>query len=184
MGKPKYAGLFEYGGTWAGAYLLRRGLFLPWEVADLLPPELVRDGCSELLELLESDRSVGNLRSPRLKVSCLEMSWYLRDRLLRDADWAGLANGVEIRTPYVDAQLVRKVAALSAANAGPSKLDVARACAPALPAEVLRRAKTGFSVPLGRWLGVGAQTGEPPRPALETRVWARFVYRQFSNALN
>src|SRR5439155_3430031 len=26
---PKYAGLFEYGGTYAGAYLLRRGMFMP-----------------------------------------------------------------------------------------------------------------------------------------------------------
>src|SRR4030095_8223630 len=29
---PKYAGLFEYGGTYAGAYLLRRGMFMPWEL--------------------------------------------------------------------------------------------------------------------------------------------------------
>jgi asparagine synthase (glutamine-hydrolysing) len=26
---PKYAGLLEYGGSYAGAYLLRRGLFMP-----------------------------------------------------------------------------------------------------------------------------------------------------------
>ena len=29
---PKYAGLFEYGGSYSGAYLLRRGLFMPWEL--------------------------------------------------------------------------------------------------------------------------------------------------------
>src|SRR5947208_493538 len=28
---PKYAGLFEYGHSLGGAYLLRRGLFMPWE---------------------------------------------------------------------------------------------------------------------------------------------------------
>src|SRR5262249_29237298 len=27
---PKAAGLVEYGGSYAGAYLLRRGLFMPW----------------------------------------------------------------------------------------------------------------------------------------------------------
>src|SRR5262249_9352876 len=29
---PKAAGLLEYGGKYAGAYLLRRGLFMPWEL--------------------------------------------------------------------------------------------------------------------------------------------------------
>ena len=27
---PKSAGLLKYGGTYAGAYLLRRGVFMPW----------------------------------------------------------------------------------------------------------------------------------------------------------
>src|SRR5881227_3918560 len=27
---PKYAGVFEYGGVYPGAYLLRRGMFMPW----------------------------------------------------------------------------------------------------------------------------------------------------------
>ncbi len=30
---PKYAGLLEYGGSYGGAYLLRRGMFMPWEIA-------------------------------------------------------------------------------------------------------------------------------------------------------
>ena len=41
---PKYAGLFEYGTTHGDAYLLRRGLFMPWELPRLLDPDLVRDG--------------------------------------------------------------------------------------------------------------------------------------------
>ena len=32
IGNPKAAGLLKYGGTYAGAYLLRRGLFMPWEL--------------------------------------------------------------------------------------------------------------------------------------------------------
>jgi asparagine synthase (glutamine-hydrolysing) len=33
---PKYAGLLEYGGSYAGAYLLRRGLFMPWELPEVM----------------------------------------------------------------------------------------------------------------------------------------------------
>ena len=38
-------------------------------------------------------------------VQRLEKRLYLRNQLLRDADWAGMAHGVEIRVPLVDARL-------------------------------------------------------------------------------
>ena len=41
---PKYAGLLEYGNDVAGAYILRRGLFMPWELPDVLDPDLAREG--------------------------------------------------------------------------------------------------------------------------------------------
>src|SRR5262249_16675062 len=34
--KPKASGLLTYGGTYEGAYLLRRSLFMPWELASIL----------------------------------------------------------------------------------------------------------------------------------------------------
>ena len=42
------AGLLEYGGDYAGAYLLRRGLFLPFELSDVLDGDLVREGLARL----------------------------------------------------------------------------------------------------------------------------------------
>ena len=41
---PKAAGMLEYGGSYAGAYLLRRGLFMPWELPGLLGEELAAEG--------------------------------------------------------------------------------------------------------------------------------------------
>src|SRR2546425_9251293 len=45
---PKYASLLEYGGSYAGAYLLRRGLFMPWELPNVLDGDLARAGWQEL----------------------------------------------------------------------------------------------------------------------------------------
>ena len=42
--KPKAAGLLTYGGTYAGAYLLRRGVFMPWELANILGSDIARSG--------------------------------------------------------------------------------------------------------------------------------------------
>src|SRR5204863_5668091 len=45
---PKTAGVLEYGGTYEGAYLLRRGLFMPWELPSLVGAELAREGLRRL----------------------------------------------------------------------------------------------------------------------------------------
>ena len=34
--KPKALGVLEYSGSWAGTYLLRRGLFLPHELPEVM----------------------------------------------------------------------------------------------------------------------------------------------------
>ena len=44
------------------------------------------------------------------RVCALESAHYMRNQLLRDADWAGMAHGVEIRVPLVDVTLLRSLA--------------------------------------------------------------------------
>ena len=58
---PKTAGLFRYGGSFAGAWLLQRGLFLPGELGAVLGEELAREGIRRLrpLEMLEASLSPG-----------------------------------------------------------------------------------------------------------------------------
>ena len=53
---PKAAGLLKYGGTYAGAYLLRRGLFMPWELEAVIGAETARLGLRRLnpLRYIES----------------------------------------------------------------------------------------------------------------------------------
>jgi len=36
------------------------------------------------------------------------MVWYMRQQLLRDADWADMAHSLEIRVPLVDLELLRQ----------------------------------------------------------------------------
>ena len=45
---PKAAGMLEYAGSWPGAYLLRRGLFLPNELPEVMDAELAREGLRRL----------------------------------------------------------------------------------------------------------------------------------------
>ncbi len=173
---PKYAGLLEYGGTYAGAYLLRRSLFMPWELPEVLDPDLVREGWRELQPLARLQETVQGLQGAQVRISALEMVWYMRQQLLRDADWAGMAHSLEIRVPLVDLELLRQVAPLLALREPPTKLDLARTPAQPLPQEVLQRAKTGFAIPVPQWLAEAEDHREFSRQR-GLRGWARLVYR-------
>ena len=85
-------------------------------------------------------------------ISAYELSHYMRNQLLRDSDWAGMAHSLEIRVPYLDVSFFRSLAPLiSGARVPVKKADLARALKPPLPDEMVRRAKTGFTIPVREW---------------------------------
>ena len=45
---PKLAGALIYGGTYPGAWFLRRGVFMPWELDSILPKDAIADGMERL----------------------------------------------------------------------------------------------------------------------------------------
>ncbi|HEX6002324.1 MAG TPA: asparagine synthase (glutamine-hydrolyzing), partial [Hyphomicrobiaceae bacterium] len=45
---PKAAGMLELCGSYAGAYLLRRGLFMPWELGEVLSRQTIAEGLRRL----------------------------------------------------------------------------------------------------------------------------------------
>jgi asparagine synthase (glutamine-hydrolysing) len=171
MTSPKYAGVLEYGTGHGDAYLLRRGLFMPWELPDILSPEVARQGWEELNLRECLARTVPNGTSSHALVSALEMSWYMNGQLLRDADWAGMAQSLEIRVPFVDVGFFRRLAPALVSPSPPGKTHLARVCGTAMPDAVRARPKTGFSVPVRDWLG----GDDIQAPARGLRGWARYI---------
>ena len=178
---PKSPGLLEYGTSFAGAYMLRRSLFMPWEIPNLLPREMAEEGLAELDTINRLNETIEGLASPRLKVAAMEIAWYMRHQLLRDSDWAGMAHSLEIRVPFVDTALLTRLAPLLAGDAPPSKGDMADTCLTPLPNEVRHRAKTGFVVPVREWVQ-GETSGDPAATARGFRGWARLVYAEQAKA--
>ena len=175
---PKYAGIFEYGASYSGAYLLRRSLYMPWELLEFLDPEVVREGWERLHTLHELSHIADSVSSPRLKISALELSWYMRHQLLRDSDWAGMAHSLEIRVPFVDLQLLRQIAPLLSSANPPGKHDMAMSPREPLPTQLLSRRKTGFTVPVREWL---MQSIDPLASGERgLRGWARYVFDRFA----
>lgn len=172
---PKYAGLFLYGGSYGGAYLLRRGMFMPWELFDLLDKDIARIGYESLQTLPMLEKTAYQIKSNHLKVSALEMSWYMRNQLLRDADWAGMAHSLEIRVPFIDLKLLQNIAPFLCYGISPGKYDLASTPAVPIPAEILARRKTGFSVPIRKWLDNKIVSTKNRG----LRGWAKMVYANY-----
>jgi asparagine synthase (glutamine-hydrolysing) len=156
---PKFAGLIEYGGSFGGAYLLRKGLFMPWELPRFLDGELVREGWNKLQPVVCMNEWSSRIGSPHAKVAALEMAFFMRDMLLRDSDWASMAHSLEIRVPLVDVALFRAMAPHLAGKAPPAKRDLALVPDQVLPDHWVSRPKTGFFVPVREWLESRGEAG-------------------------
>jgi asparagine synthase (glutamine-hydrolysing) len=182
---PKALGLLEYAHSWAGAYLLRRGLFLPYELKEVMDPGLAREGLRRLKPL----RHLAATLSPDPgsdvgRVCALESVHYMRNQLLRDADWAGMAHGVEIRVPLVDVRLLASLAPfLPGLTPGAGKAVLAAAPTTPLPDQIVTRAKTGFSVPIRSWLDTSAgpsRSRQINAKGIDSRDWSRVIFGKLS----
>jgi asparagine synthase (glutamine-hydrolysing) len=178
---PKALGLLEFARSWEGAYLLRRGLFLPRELKEVMDPDLAQEGLRRLKPLRRlADNLAPDPGSDVGRVCALESAHYMRNQLLRDADWAGMAHGVEIRVPIVDVTVLKSVApVLPRLAPGSGKAAMAEAPSLRLPAAIVNRAKTGFVVPTHAWART-TQSQFIEREAVtkgrEARHWSRVVF--------
>jgi asparagine synthase (glutamine-hydrolysing) len=178
---PKLAGWYDLAATLPGAYLLRRGLFLPEEIERLLPEPMAREGLQAYAPLADAERALSSLTDPSdgfAAVHLMESTLYLRNQLLRDSDWASMAHSVELRAPFVDTRLRETVAAAGyePARSG-GKRAVAAQVAGGLPAATLERPKTGFRVPVHTWLPPSQMSGDkvgPSSRALALRILEAF----------
>lgn len=178
---PKTAHTLKYAHSYEGAYLMKRGLFLPEELPDLLGDEVAAEGLRRLaiLELIR-ETITPDPGSPFARVAALESALFMRNQLLRDIDWASMAHSLEVRVPLVDAFLLRKVApAIYTSRRRDGKELLARSPRKPLPEAIMTRKKTGFTLPINDWLA--REHKEIPH-SFGMRPWALFLQNFFTSA--
>ncbi len=149
----------------AGTYHLIRGLFTPAEIGRLVRSDVWRG--VDLAELTAAPAEAAWQPAPSsdwARAAVAEQSVYMRQQLLRDADWASMCHSLEIRVPLVDRRLSSTLGPLLAAAGGrDGKAPLAASPRPALQPEILRRPKTGFGLPLQAWVAEDCRAGQRPR---------------------
>jgi asparagine synthase (glutamine-hydrolysing) len=113
--------------------------------------------------------------TPFGRVATLEASMYMRNQLLRDTDWASMAHSLEVRTPLVDAHLLRQLAPLLLSKREECKQEFAMTPETPLPDSITNRPKTGFQAPLLEWMDLADD-----KTSTRMRSWARIVYERYS----
>lgn len=165
-------------GSLYGAYWLRRGLFTPDQLPELMRETYAHAALKEMRPSALIEMMAGELPADgSLAVGQMESVCYLRNQLLRDSDWASMDHSVELRTPLVDAWLLRDLMPVMQAfprYSGKSLLS--RSPSTPLPPAIMQREKTGFTTPVQQWL-------VEMMPKLKedggSRGWARYVHSRF-----
>lgn len=147
----KYFGLIEYSGSLSGCYFLRRAVHMPWELSTILGNSVAKVGIKNLSLIDRLNLIHNGIKSSRLAISALESCIYLRNQLLRDADWAGMANSVEIRTPFVDFKLLTGIAPYLGAVHHLNKTQIMQGMLKGISNQIISKPKTGFATPVNAW---------------------------------
>jgi asparagine synthase (glutamine-hydrolysing) len=123
-------------------------------------------------------------------VSMLETQGYMANTLLRDTDFMAMAHSLEVRVPFVDAEVVDYVMRLP----GAWKMDKNRpkpllldALGELIPDSIWRRPKMGFTLPFRKWMtsamkgridgvlnGKGSIAGIGVQAGAANKIWNKF----------
>jgi asparagine synthase (glutamine-hydrolysing) len=98
-------------------------------------------------------------RGPVEAALAVDRLYYLPDDLLAKVDRCSMQFALEVRSPFMDHDLVSFAAGLREPMLlkGGGKRLLREAFAPDLPAEVFTRPKMGFAVPIGQWMREGGE---------------------------
>ena len=107
-------------------------------------------------EHLRRAEAVGGGADPLSRSLALYQDTYLPEDILTKVDRASMACGLEVRAPFLDAELVDFIQALPPDfKLGPrneAKRLLKRAAASRLPPSIMSRPKKGFGIPVAKWL--------------------------------
>jgi asparagine synthase (glutamine-hydrolysing) len=133
-------------GTPLAAFHVQRGIFTETEARELARSLTGRDpGPADwTLEGLPDDAAD--------VVSCLELTRYMRNQLLRDSDVFSMAHGLELRVPLVDAYLFNALASIPPAVRLRQGKRLLLDAVPEIPAWVRSQPKRGFRFPFEAWM--------------------------------
>jgi asparagine synthase (glutamine-hydrolysing) len=133
-------------GTWLQAFHAMRGVFTPQEADELAE-------CLTRVRPPDPDWTAESLPESEAAIAgWLEITRYMRNQLLRDSDLFSMAQGIELRVPFVDVRLADALLELPPEYRLEKGKQLLVDAVPEIPEWVRNRPKKGFVFPFSRWI--------------------------------
>ncbi len=160
-----------------GDYLFLRGIFSPDEIAAALQISESEVWAALAKVTIPQPNCYHNFEY----ASYLESNIYLTNQLLKDSDYMGMWHGVEIRVPFLDVELLKKVKSISPhirySREYPKYL-LSYTHRDILPEKIIMRKKKGFTFPFKVWMENHPATFKTnlPETAFPQKVFGEFLH--------
>jgi asparagine synthase (glutamine-hydrolysing) len=165
-----------YPSSLTGMYFLRRELFSTEDRFELMgnPSEAIDSVTGAPVDFFETLVNQVSTLDSENSVAFLEQQVYMRSMLLRDSDVFSMVNGVEIRVPFLDQDLLSLVNPMPGIWKRPRpnpKALLVDAVGSRFPCRVLGRKKRGFTFPWNVWFR--GPMREFARERLDSTIWKK-----------
>jgi asparagine synthase (glutamine-hydrolysing) len=172
--KQKLDYLATYSSSLKDLFYFKRALFMPEEIGEFVDRDLLSEGLEKLL-LRENKLHIDSFfEEPLSQLGYLESNYYLCNQLLRDSDWASMSHSIELRTPLVDAELLKSIGPhVNQMKGMKGKKMLADSPEIKLPDVIINKKKTGFSLPINNWLHEAVNSMGQQKNYSNEDSWAR-----------
>ena len=123
------------------------GTFTPYDLQRLLP-HYDGDADARVDSILQD--AVSSDLPPLDRILRMDERFYMQEQVLVKVDRASMANSLEVRVPFLDGQMIDFAHALPGGMKHGKRI-LRHWLRDKLPAEIWRRPKKGFGIPIGRW---------------------------------
>ena len=163
-------------------YFLKRGYYFPADLASIMDADRLNDAMPAADPVATVKATVPPIANDYARICAQESAIYMRSQLLRDIDWAGGAQGLEVRVPLADYTLLRAAAPHLARRVRMDKSWMISAVDD-LPAAIRNKPKTGFHMPIDRWVSELELTRSLRARHGGLKDWAQVVWRGWVDSL-
>jgi len=152
-------------------YLMNRGLYTADAAADVTGVD--KSKIEDALQQISIPANI-DYKSPNSNAA-MELNLYMKNQLLKDADYMAMWHGLEIRVPFLDKELMQAINSIVPQvkfRSGIPKALLIEAFSTLLPAEIWYRKKQGFTFPFSYWLKTSEQL--QPSDKMQQKIFDGF----------
>jgi asparagine synthase (glutamine-hydrolysing) len=179
--KSRIINLLKPGISLFETYLLFRGITTVSELRKKFGTELIDEFLHEINFQYYNSLSANNNEEIKGVLRFFEYEFYLKNQLLKDADWASMYHSIELRVPFVNMNFIKEISSLNL-NDNSDKKDLVNSVNQFYPLleEVYNKNKKSFTTPLKLWFSKKFSY----KNKTDNKILLNIIYEKYLNSFD